>query len=74
MHECEFLVRCPFFNDQMKGMPSMAEHIKEHYCRGIFSDCARYRVVKALGPGTAPADLFPIQSARVEEIIDQSKK
>jgi len=74
MRECEYLARCPFFNDQMRGMPSMAEHIKAHYCRGIFAECARYQVVQVLGPGSAPPDLFPIQTARVEEIVTAGKK
>ncbi len=74
MRECEYLVRCPFFQDQMKGMPSMAEHIKERYCRGEWAECARYQVVKALGPGTAPPDLFPIQVERVAEIIARGEK
>jgi hypothetical protein len=73
MTDCECLPRCPFFQDQMKGMPSMAEHVKSRYCRGGWAECARYQVFKALGPGRVPSDLFPIQLERVEEIVARAR-
>ena len=69
MEECERLATCPFFNDKMANMPTTAENLKKRYCRGNFSDCARYIVMKKLGKEKVPADLFPHQVERAQEII-----
>ena len=58
--ECECLAKCPFFNDQMANMPALAGQIKQRFCLGAWDSCARYVVFKALGPGRAPADLYPL--------------
>lgn len=73
MQECKYLAPCPFFNDRMKGMSATAESLKARYCRAQWAACARYQVVEALGPGTAPADLFPTQTERVAAIVAQGK-
>jgi hypothetical protein len=41
MADCECLPACPFFNDNMAGMPAMAEMMKKKYCRSQFETCAR---------------------------------
>ncbi|NPV02545.1 MAG: hypothetical protein HPY53_14315 [Brevinematales bacterium] len=69
MSDCDCLQGCPFFNDQMADMPSTADAMKGLYCQGDNACCARFMVFKALGKGKAPADLFPSQSDRAEEII-----
>ena len=37
MADCECLAKCPFFNDKMANMPSMAEMMKNRYCRDEFT-------------------------------------
>jgi hypothetical protein len=69
MGECECLANCPFYNDQMAHMPSLAGQIKKRYCLRDWDSCARFRVFKALGPGRPPADLYPTQVDRVAQII-----
>lgn len=69
MADCKLLEKCPFFNDQMKDMPDMAELTKEKYCKGDCSVCARYMVFKALGREKVPLDLFPFQVERASRII-----
>ena len=69
MAECECLAKCPFFNDQMANMPSLAGQIKQRFCLNAWDSCARYLVFKALGPGRAPADLYPLQLERAREIV-----
>ena len=71
MAECELLEKCLFFNDKMKDMPLMADILKERYCKGDNSLCARYRVFKALGRDKVPADLFPLQIEKAQELIDK---
>jgi len=69
MPGCELLEKCIFFNDKMADMPSTAVIFKTIYCQGDFENCARMLIVKALGRGKVPTDLFPNQSAKAMEII-----
>lgn len=72
MADCELIEKCIFFNDQMPNMPSTAAVYKKMYCEGDFDHCARYMVVKAIGRGNVPSDLFPNQKDRAESIIKGS--
>lgn len=72
MSDCEYVLKCPFFNDKMKGMPSMANVYKKRYCQTDRSQCARYIVRHALGPEAMPDDLFPNNVARAEAILAES--
>lgn len=67
MEKCEFFEKCPFFNDTMASMPSLAEMMKDKYCRDDFKSCARYQV--RITGKTAPPDLYPNQVVRVKEIL-----
>ncbi len=68
MADCELLDTCPFFNDQMAEMPSMSNIIKERYCRGSNTLCARHMIFRVKGREYIPADLFPSQVERADEI------
>ncbi len=69
MPDCENLARCPFFNDKMANMPSMSEMMKQKFCRGDKTLCARYLVCGALGKERVPADLFPNMTDRARQLI-----
>lgn len=69
MADCEVLGTCPFFNDQMAEMPSMSDIIKNRYCHGSNVSCARHMVLRTLGRPAVPADLYPSQTDRAEEIL-----
>ncbi len=69
MAECECLPNCPFFNDRMSGLPSTAQMLKDKYCLGDCSGCARHQVFLAAGSANVPADLFPGETARVAGIL-----
>ena len=69
MAECQCLSGCPFFNDKMQNMPSMAGMIKEKYCLGDNTACARYMVFKTLGREKVPPDLYPAQGDRAKQIL-----
>ena len=68
-NECEYLSGSIFFNDKMSDMPACAEQYKSRYCHGDNSDCARYRVLKALGREKVPSFLFPNQLEIAEKVI-----
>jgi hypothetical protein len=57
----------------MAHMPDTAAKTKDKYCHGDNTHCARYMVFKALGREKVPADLFPVQVYRVDDIIMYGK-
>jgi len=69
MADCALIETCIFFNDKMAEMPGMANLYKQRYCREDSSSCARYTVFKALGRENVPANLFPNDLARANEIV-----
>lgn len=71
MANCECLGGCPFFNDKMASMSSVADMMKKRYCQGDNSKCARFMVFKALGKPAVPADLFPNQVDIAEKLINK---
>ncbi len=69
MADCEKLEKCPFFNDHMANKPATAGMMKTRYCHGDRTECARYMVSTAKGPGAVPADLFPNMIERARMIL-----
>jgi hypothetical protein len=69
MPDCKVLDKCIFFNDQMANMPAMADHYKKKYCQKDNGTCARWVVLQALGREKVPADLFPNQWDRAQQIV-----
>jgi hypothetical protein len=67
MADCEKLTKCPFFAGQMVNMPAVSDLMKQTYCQGDKTKCARYMVSKAGKP--VPGDLFPSDSIRAKEIL-----
>jgi hypothetical protein len=67
MADCEKLKNCPFFSDRMANMPSVASLMKQSYCLGDKTACARYQVASAGIP--VPGDLYPNDVVRVREIL-----
>lgn len=64
---CERFAKCPFFTGVLQGMPKTSKLLKEMYCQGEHSACARYLVAVAGLP--IPDDLFPNEERRAREII-----
>jgi hypothetical protein len=69
MAECECLGGCIFFNDQMKSFAGVKEIMKQKYCKGDSSMCARHLVFAALGKPRVPADLIPNEIDRAQSLI-----
>lgn len=72
MSECESLGTCPFFNDKMANMPAMKNIYKNRYCRGDFTNCARYMVSKLMGKTQVPSDLFPNNRDKAVMLLNSS--
>ncbi|MBN2525952.1 MAG: hypothetical protein JXR76_06115 [Deltaproteobacteria bacterium] len=71
MTECECLAECLFFNEKMVNKPTTAGMMKNRYCLGDSSSCARYMVFKAKGKQHVPDDMFPNQHKRAKELIEE---
>jgi len=70
--ECEKLPKCPFFNNQLADMPAVIGLLKQTYCLGDKTDCARYLVA---GAGIqVPPDLFPNDLARAQRLMQAGKR
>lgn len=75
MPDCECLKDCPYFeNEVMKEIDVMAKIRQEQYCRGDYSQCARYIVFKALGKANVPRNLLPFQADKAKALIASSGK
>ncbi len=69
MADCELLKGCLFFNDQMAKMPAVADMMKNAYCLGDNSKCARFMIFQKLGRPAVPPDLPPNDVGRAVKII-----
>ncbi len=71
MSDCECVPCCPFFNDKMTKMPTIAGFFKKQLCRGDFTACARYMIFRAKKP--MPDDLYPDQVERAKGLLAAGK-
>ena len=68
--QCEKLLKCAFFNNQLADMPAVSGLLKQTYCLGDKSECARYLVSSA---GLAvPPDLYPNDTIRARKLLKKS--
>jgi len=71
MHTCEFQSSCTFYNELKERRPAILESVKEEYCESSYSECARFMVSKAHGPGRVSRFLFPQDIHEACEILDE---
>lgn len=67
--ECEYLKKCPFFNDMMAQDFAASDMFKRIFCHGDNSSCARYMVAMKLGRDKIPPDLYPNDREMAIKII-----
>ena len=72
--ECEFLSKCPFYNDKMDIESSIGKMYKKRYCLGDKTTCARYILTTNLGKQIAPANLYPNMHSKAEKILNDNKQ
>ena len=70
MADCKIAPNCPYYNGQAtRQAPNVSSWLRYQYCHGNFSLCARHAVHEALGQEHVPADLFPSEQVRVQQIL-----
>lgn len=72
MGVCEFISKCPFFNDELSNKPESVDEMKEAYCKNNNLNCSRYMVVNALGSEYMPPDLYPHEKQRAYLILAEN--
>ena len=72
MPDCEKLNACPFFREELAYMPKTAALLRQTYCHGDKTGCARYVVASKGIP--VPSDLFPNQGDRLVQILSSTEK
>lgn len=60
---------CPFYNRRVPIHDVMSRAYVERFCEGDHKECAIYQVARAADFSRVPADLYPNQVFRVEEIL-----
>jgi hypothetical protein len=58
MATCEYHTSCLFFNKMVKEMPH-TEQLRDKYCNGKFSECARFKISRSYGMFNVPTFIFP---------------
>ncbi len=75
MTECRIAKSCPLYHSQANNQASAVSNwLKSHYCRGNFALCARHTIHEAIGQEYVPADLFPNEQARAQQIVSQADR
>ncbi len=75
MAECRIAKSCPLYHSQANSQASAVSNwLKTHYCRGNFALCARHTIHEAIGQEYVPADLFPNEQARAQQIVAQADR
>ncbi len=69
MQICEFHEDCVFFNASAGYSPALNDAMKDRFCRSNNSDCARRKVIEALGRHAVPVDMLPTDYDRLESIL-----
>jgi hypothetical protein len=70
MNGCDRIEKCAFFTDKMDHqIPALAEVMKQSFCRGEWSTCARNTVAESLGKDAVPLDMYPNQYDRAQQMI-----
>lgn len=72
MGECEFISKCPFFNDELSDKPDTVEEMKAQYCKGNNLNCSRYMIANALGKDYMPPNLYPHEKQRAYLVIAEN--
>jgi len=70
METCEYWSSCALFNEFQEKRLLTLDEIKEEYCAGNYSRCARYMIHRTHGPRKVPNSLLPKDIHMANKILD----
>lgn len=73
MAVCEYTEGCIFFVEEVGFSPELNRSMRERYCLGDNSECARLRAMEFLALDLIPDDLLPSDLERLERLIAESR-
>lgn len=59
MNHCELRNSCFFFNDQVMAVPQTRGYMRDQYCNGNYTQCARYKIARKCGTSEVPTYIYP---------------
>jgi hypothetical protein len=68
MPRCSNTETCCFFTAEVGFSPALHDAMKERYCLGDHSSCARLRASLIVGMDRVPPDMLPSDSDRAETL------
>lgn len=74
MAVCEYTEVCVFFNVEVGYSPQLQASMREAYCLGDNSNCARLLAMDDLPPGQIPDDLIPTEHERLAELVANRRR
>ncbi len=71
MYRCTHTVTCPFFSAAVGYSPGLFEAMRDRYCLGDNSDCARFLAIEAVGRDRVPDELLPSDVDALERLMQE---
>jgi hypothetical protein len=66
---CTHKTGCPFFTKRLAVHETMYKTHVDKLCNGASDGCAIFQVIKVIGVTKVPGNLFPNQTFRVRQIL-----
>jgi hypothetical protein len=72
--DCIKISMCLFYNDKMPMDSGLGAIYKKKYCLGNNEICARWQVLRTLGPAYVPDTLYPSMLDVAHQIIESERQ
>ncbi len=69
---CKYAATCPVFTAALGPLPHIGLRYRRTYCRGGWSDCARFAVAEAVGRAGVPVGLLPNEQEAARDLVSVS--
>ncbi len=74
MAKCVWADICIFFNEEVGFSPEMNQTMRERFCLGDSSGCARLEALDILPLPVIPEDLIPTENDRLKAIFAEYRR
>lgn len=73
MTRCALADDCPFFTTEVGFSPDLNEAMRQKFCLGDSSGCARLSALAYMSREEVPADLLPTDIERLQLILEERR-
>ena len=71
MPECQYMPVCPFFCVEVGYSPQLLQSMKQQYCFGDKTHCARLLAIDIVAIDDVPDDLLPSDIERLDGLYEE---